>query len=298
MLDLLLPDPGAVQKVLAEGLRSARREKLPEDPWELLRFVKIDLAAPLKKMIPASLVVALVDDLAEEIDRRPRHDEDEAPPTLRRPPSQALRAAATRSVREPERSSRMPSTQRLPPAKGDAAARTATRAPTRKARPIAPPGSEKPPPTVRAPSVPPAAEESGPAAVVVDSDGLARAALARELFKAKLDVSAFATVAEAGAALRSRDDLLVLIVDARQIDIESVEALAYDHPTLRVVIKADTASRSARSMLTAAGVESFVVLAKGTTASEIVAATRKILATDPHVAPPPPSVRGGPRSRR
>jgi hypothetical protein len=315
MLGLLLPEAGDVGKAIAESLRGARRQRLPEDPWELLRFVKSDVGPALKKRgVPANLVVALVDDLAEEIDHRPREGEREGPATVRRPPPEALREAAARSVRRSERPARRPSVMRPPPVKADAAARTTTRAPTRKARSVAPPRSLKPPrtartsraPTVaaalREPSAPPAPEATGPIAVVVDSDGLARAALARELVKARLEVSAFATLAEVGAALRAPCDRLVLIAGARQIDIESIESLVEAHPALRVVITADTATRSARSMLTAAGVAAFSILPKAASIAEIVAATRKFLASEPPPRPvaatAPPSAGNGPRSRR
>jgi hypothetical protein len=262
ILRLALPDEARCKRALQEALRSANRAELPSDGEELLRLVRAHLAPALSKDVPPNLVFALIDDLKAEIEQQ-------------------------RVGRDPTSSSRMRAATSFPPAP-DSAAAVLDLASSR----IEAPG-EAPFPKLRAsvtnlrrvsastsmragPAAAPA-DPSRPSVVVVESDRMTRAGLARTLVGARFDVNVLENVAELQEWMRDRTERVVVVVDVMgEGTAAALHGLAAEHPSLSVVAWTDAPPADVEGALSSIGPARVGIAPKAAGGAQVVDRVRAL----------------------
>ena len=265
VLRLALPDEGACKRVLQEALRSANRAELPTDGEELLGLVRAHLAPQLSKDVPPNLVFALLDDLKAEIEHQ-------------------------RAGRDPSSSSRMRAATSFPPAGDPSLA-----------------GAEGPPPlgdstgagpfpklqasvshlrratatamrSVAAGAVAPAVA-TPPSVVVIESDRMTCAALARTLVGARFNVNVLESTAELSSWMQDHPERVVLVIDVMAEGVQAaLQPIVSAHRTLSVVAWTDAASSVVEVALAALGLEHFGIAARAAGGAHVVHRVRELCA--------------------
>jgi hypothetical protein len=240
ILRLALPDEAACKRALQEALRSANRAELPCDGDELLRLVRAHLAPQLSKDVPPNLVFALIDDLKAEIEQQ-------------------------RASKDPTSSSRMRAATSFPPAvdpaaglldalpsHGDAPFPKLRASVTNLRRTTA--SSPMRPATVPASLAVPL-EAVPPSVVVVESDRMTRAALARTLVGARFNVSVLEDVSELSSWMHAHPERVVAVIDVMAEGVHAaLQPVAAANPTLSVVAWTDVAPPLVEVALSSLGV--------------------------------------------
>jgi hypothetical protein len=267
ILRLALPDEAACKRALQEALRSANRVELPSDGEELLRLVRAHLAPALSKDVPPNLVFALIDDLKAEIEQQ-------------------------RGSKDPTSSSRMRAATSFPPAPDTAAAvldlasRTEgqgeapfpkLRASVTNLRRVSASTSMRAGPASAATSVPAPAGPPRPSVVVVESDRMMRAGLARTLVGARFDVSVLENVAELQEWIRERTGRVVVVVDVMgEGTAAALHGLAADHPSMAVVAWTDASAADVEGALGSIGPARVGIAPKAAGGAQVVDRVRAL----------------------
>jgi hypothetical protein len=266
VLRLALPDDVACKRALQDALRSANRAELPTDGDELLAFVRAHLAPQLSKDVSPNLVFALIDDLKAEIEQQ-------------------------RASRDPTSSSRMRAATSFPPAVDLAAGSLEALAPLGDGH------GDGPFPKLRASvtnlrratassslrgasaaAVAPAAALST-SVVVVESDRMTRASLARTLVGARFNVSVLESISELSEWMRDRPERVVAIVDVMGEGVHSaLQPVASAHPTLSVVAWTDAAPAAVEGALSSLGITHYGLAPRASGGAQVVDRVRALCA--------------------
>jgi hypothetical protein len=265
ILRLALPDEGACKRALQEALRSANRAELPSDGEELLRLVRAHLAPALSKDVPPNLVFALIDDLKAEIEQH-------------------------RGGKDPTSSSRMRAATSFPPApdtaaavldlasRGEAQAEAPfpkLRASVSNLRRVSASTSMRAGPA--AASAPAPAVPSRPSVVVVESDRMTRAGLARTLVGARFDVSVLENVVELHEWMRDRSERVVVVVDVMgEGTAAALHGLAAEHPSMSVVAWTDASPADVEGALASIGPARVGIAPKAAGGAQVVDRVRAL----------------------
>lgn len=266
VLRLALPDDAACKRALQDALRSANRAELPSDGDELLRLVRVHLAPQLSKDVPPNLVFALIDDLKAEIEQQ-------------------------RSGRDPTSSSRMRAATSFPPPV-DAVAGLPEPLPA-----LGESRGEGPFPKLRAsisnllrttssamrasgaPTGTAAPASAPPSVVVVESDRMMRAALARTLVGARFNVTVLEHVSELAEWMREHATRVVAVVDVMGDGVQgALQTVAAAHPSLSVVAWTDAAPSVVEGALSSLGLARYGVVSKGSAGAQVVDRVRALCA--------------------
>jgi DNA-binding NarL/FixJ family response regulator len=268
VLRLALPDDAACKRALQDALRSANRAELPTDGDELLRLVRVHLAPQLSKDVPPNLVFALIDDLKAEIEQQ-------------------------RSGRDPTSSSRMRAATSFPPPV-DPGAGLPEQAPLGEAQ------GNGPFPKLRASisnllrttasamrasaapigtAAPASAQGAQASVVVVESDRMMRAALARALVGARFDVTVLEDVSELAAWMREHATRVVAVVDVMGDGVQgALQTVAAAHPSLSVVAWSDAAPSVVEGALSSLGLARYGFASKASGGAHVVDRVRALFA--------------------
>jgi hypothetical protein len=246
----VFPNEARCRWAIHDALRSARRTELPRDTPELLQFVRTHLVPRLSGVIAPSVMLFLLDELASELDPQGVARHNGGPPTPATTP-------------EPIASVPFPKLRR-------SFAKLARTASTKLS-------------AVRAPSP----ETKGPASgvvsrrgslVLVDSDRLTRASLARALVNAKFDVSVVDGPSQISDALKGQAHRTLVVMRVGQHDGGTLRALAAAHPDLPLVAWTSVPPSTAERLLSVAGVARSIVISQTATYLEIIDGIRTFLA--------------------
>ena len=266
VLRLALPDDAACKRALQDALRSANRAELPTDGDELLRLVRVHLAPQLSKDVPPNLVFALIDDLKAEIEQQ-------------------------RSGRDPTSSSRMRAATSFPPAADPGAGRPEAAPSLGEAQ------GEGPFPKLRAsisnllrttasamrasagPAGTAAQALAPPSVVVVESDRMMRAAVARALVGARFNVTVLEDVAELAEWMHEHPARVVAVVDVMGDGVkEALLSLAAAHPSLSVVAWTDATPSIVEGALSSLGLARYGLVSKASGGAQVVDRVRALCA--------------------
>jgi hypothetical protein len=268
ILRLALPDDAACKRALQGALRSANRSELPSDGDELLRLVRAHLAPQLSKDVPPNLVFALIDDLKAEIEQQ-------------------------RASKDPSSSSRMRAATSFPPAV-DPAANLLDSVAT-----LGDGHGSGPFPKLRASvsnlrrttasssilsavvpaSAPAAVVTLPPSVVVVESDRMVRASLARMLVGARFAVGALESITELLEWMRDHPERVVAVIDVMGEGVPAaLQPVIAAHPTLSVVAWTDAPPASVESALASLGLARFGVAARAAGGAEVIDRVRVLCA--------------------
>jgi len=266
VLRLALPDDAACKRALQGALRSANRAELPTDGEELLRLVRVHLAPQLSKDVPPNLVFALIDDLKAEIEQQ-------------------------RAGRDPTSSNRMRAATSFPPAadpggglpeavpspgeaQGDGPFPKLRASISNLLRTTASAMRSSGAPTgTAAPAIAP------PSVVVVESDRMMRAALARTLVGARFDVTVLEDVPELAEWMREHPTRVVAVVDIMGDGVrEALLSVAAAHPSLSVVAWTDAAPSVAEGALSSLGLVRYGLVSKASGGAQVVDRVRALCA--------------------
>jgi hypothetical protein len=258
ILRLALPDDAACKRALQEALRSANRAELPSDGDELLRLVRAHLAPQLSKDVPPNLVFALIDDLKAEIEQQ-------------------------RASKDPSSSSRMRAATSFPPAVDPAAGILEGMPPLG--------DGHGPFPKLRASvtnlrraTASAAMRAAGggapgvaPSVVVVESDRMTRAALARTLVGARFNVSVLESVSELSEWMRDHSERVVAVVDVMGDGVQAaLQPVAAGHPALSVVAWTDASPPLVEGVLSSLGLARYAVAPKASGGAQVVDRVRAL----------------------
>jgi len=238
LLELSLGDKIVAQAAIAHALALAGRSELPESGPELLAFVRAHLVNILTGELGPRLTIALLDDLADELD----------------PGSVDL------SNELPRSSAPAPST--TPPYSGP--------------RDV-PDSSVRNVPSSRSVSSSPRLRGTHIGLLLVDPDRVGRTTLARALVRAGANVTVADSIAELESALEDGENFDVALVDAYHPTAPAIlSALVRRMPHVVVVARSREAT-STREMLTRLGVLRFDVRSHDAPAEELVDAMNRTL---------------------
>jgi CheY-like chemotaxis protein len=277
VLRIAVPDEGQLRRVLTTALLAGRRNELPCDADELLRFVRTYLTPPLARVVAPNLVLAMLDDLIAEIEVQKASGAASGPRlrTTTRLPSAAtaLPPKASEPPPEPDRSE---TRGRAPFPKLSESVANLVRTASAKL-PLARPAAAE---TTPAPS---GFSPRRPPVVVVDSDRLARASLSRALVSARYDVTALDSAGEMLETLEATGPRVVVIVNAQEEGIvAALRAVVRVHPALPVLGFTAAPHDVTESLLATAGVVHLLVASKGAPMAEMIEGVRKLThETDP-----------------
>ena len=254
-LRLALPDEETCNHVLRKALYTAKKAELPCDASELLDFVRTHLALQLSGNIAPHLVFALLDDLSAEIEQLPSRDSTigRLQASTRIPPALGKAAAGE-----------TPDAGSLP-AEGGSVGDDTLLPSLQHIRPN--------PPRATAYSLSdPWRDSDAPmqsnarisSVVLVGSDRLTCARLARSLVAAHFDVKVLETS-------QIDPSVTIAIVDVTEDGIDgSLRALVTAHPDICVVARTEVPLSIAERILNDAGVHRFQVVSKAASALEIL----------------------------
>jgi hypothetical protein len=267
------------RQAVRDALATAGRNALPEQPSEMLAFVRTHLAPRLASEAPPNLVLALLDDLAAELEE-PRSGSAGA--RLRAPTQ--LPPSTENPVKRPQGSISGP----RPIASSEAAPTTPLRFPKLResvaqlvrtvSTSLRSVGGSLVVPSVMPPS---GVAKRKVTILLVSSDRLERASLARALVSAKFDVTALDHASEMQAALEGGSDDAVAIVSMDQEGVvESLRTFANHHPRVPVVGWTYAPREIAQRTLSTAGVRRASVALRGASVAEVVELVRRVLVVD------------------
>jgi hypothetical protein len=243
--------------------------------------------------VPPHLVLALINDLEAEFDRM----------TAAKAPMSGARARPVSSPSNPvpvsgARARRVTPPPSLGSPRGDQPFETRYRASPKTFEFTAPPTpfpklkrsvekldrtmGTKPRAPAPAPEIPSkptvvARTEQRPVIVLVESDRMLRASIARALIIARFDVSVFDSARELRPSLQERQDSVVLILTLGRGIEPGLGALLRSSPLLRVLARTDLEPDAARNVLAAAGVRRFGLVSTTAMPAEFVKSVQRLL---------------------
>jgi hypothetical protein len=114
--------------------------------------------------------------------------------------------------------------------------------------------------------------------LLVDSDRLERASIARTLVNARFDVTAIDSSARMLDALAGRADGVVAMVSLEEAGVvRDLRGFVHTYPSVPVIGWSDAPRVAARAILATAGAHRSLVVSKGASAAEVVVAIRRVL---------------------
>ena len=237
LLELSLGDKLVVQAALAHALALAGRTELPQGGPELLAFVRAHLVNILTSELGPRLTIALLDDLAEELDPGSVDLSNELPGSSEPAPSTTPPFSGPRDI--PDSSVRAVSSRSVSSS-----------------------------PRLRGTHI---------GLLLVDPDRVGRTSLARALVRAGANVTVADSIGDLESALESGENFDVALVDAyHPTGPAIVSALVRKMPHVVVVARSREAT-STREMLTRLGVTRFDVRSHDAPAEELVDAMNRTL---------------------
>lgn len=250
MLTTVLSQDDKCAAILLAGLQSADKESLPTEPDELLDFARAHLTEPLTKGIGPNLALALFNDLSAEIKHKNGSATSVSTPHVAVPVRSAPRDHILGKMPFPKLRKSVANLVRTASMRIRAAVASSKTSPGGDHLPI----------------------------LLVHSDRLVRASIARALVNARFDVTGFDTTPQLVPALRSRNGPCIAILDIWEKGVEALlRSLAMANPNVRILAWTDIERNVAESVLGASGVKGFVVLPRAAAVIELVEAARKLV---------------------
>jgi hypothetical protein len=265
ILRMALPDESKCREVVRNAMQSAGLQEVPAEPDEIIHFVQEHLAPRLTAEIGPKLVFAFVDDLEAEIGRLkagtdPTSDTYVGTPTAspneKAPPNPSPRDGRSAHV-----------IARLPFPKLRESVANLVRTASTKLRAVVASASKN------------AVSHYGhrPSVVLVHSDRLARASIARALVNARFDVHAIDSPSQVLSAARTRQDAVIVVMDVKADGAESIlGVLAMENPRVRMLAWTDAPSAYAETLFRTVGILKYGVLPKTASAIELVDSVRRL----------------------
>ncbi len=280
LLRVVLRDEEKCREAIHDALAEARRAELPEDPHELLLLVRTYLAPRLLKVAPPNLVMALIDDLSAEMDERSSGGLASSRMRAKTPyPGSSGSTSAGKATEPPPVSAQRP----IARAAGAEGATSSTRFPklresvAKLVRTASTRLNAVRQSVIETKNTPSGFASRKVSVVVVESDRLARASLARALVSAKFDVSVLDSASQIAETLRTRSEMVVLIVDTGEEGIVSaLRGVARDHPHVPVIGWSTSPAAHVESLLTTAGIRRSAVVPRSAASGEAVEAVRRM----------------------
>lgn len=260
-LRILVPEDAKCAAIVLASLDGDERDALPTESGDLLDFVRVHLMPPLREEVGPNLAAALLNELTTEVmemgeapSRGPNIKTPQVVIPVRPPPKNASGVNGTVKVSFPKLRQSVANLVRTASMRIRAAVASAKSSP--------------------------AASHLGhrPLVLLVHSDRVVRASIARALVNAGFDVSVFDATLKLIPELKRRTGSCVAIFDIWEKGVEAtLRTLVAANPEVRVLAWTDIEATVAESLLAMSGVKGFVVLPKTGAEIELVDSARRLL---------------------